>query len=50
MVVAIDGPAGVGKSTVARRSAEEAGFLYINSGNFYRAITLAVLERGVAPG
>jgi cytidylate kinase len=49
MVVAIDGPAGVGKSTVARRSAEEAGFLYINSGNFYRAITLAVLDSGVPP-
>ncbi len=49
MVVAIDGPAGVGKSTVARRSAEEAGFLYVNSGNFYRAITLAVLERGTSP-
>ena len=49
MVVAIDGPAGVGKSTVARRSAEKAGFLYVNSGNFYRAITLAVLERGTSP-
>jgi cytidylate kinase len=46
VVVAIDGPAGVGKSTVARRSAQEAGFLYVNSGNFYRAITLAVLESG----
>ncbi len=49
MVVAIDGPAGVGKSTVARRSAEASGFLYINSGSFYRAITLAALERGVPP-
>jgi len=49
VVVAIDGPAGVGKSTVARRSAQEAGFLYINSGNFYRAITLAVLDSGTAP-
>ena len=49
MVVAIDGPAGVGKSTVARRSAEAAGFLYINSGSFYRAITLAVLEAGAPP-
>ena len=50
MVVAIDGPAGVGKSTVARRCAERAGFLYINSGSFYRAVTLAVLERKVPPG
>jgi cytidylate kinase len=49
MVVAIDGPAGVGKSTVARRSALDAGFLYINSGSFYRAITLAVLQRGIPP-
>lgn len=46
MVVAIDGPAGVGKSTIARRSAAAAGFQYINSGSLYRAITLAVLESG----
>ena len=50
MVVAIDGPAGVGKSTVARTCAAQAGFLYINSGNFYRAVTLAVLDRGADPG
>jgi cytidylate kinase len=50
MVVAIDGPAGVGKSTVARRSAEAAGLQYVNSGSFYRAITLAVLEAGASPG
>ncbi len=49
MVVAIDGPAGVGKSTVARRAAKDAGFLYVNSGSFYRAITLAVLQRGIPP-
>ena len=49
VLVAIDGPAGVGKSTVARQCARHAGFLYINSGNFYRAITLAVLEREVDP-
>ena len=49
MVVAIDGPAGVGKSTVARRSAAEAGFLYVNSGSFYRAITLAVLGSASPP-
>jgi cytidylate kinase len=49
VVVAIDGPAGVGKSTVARRCAERAGFLYINSGSFYRAVTLAVLERQIPP-
>ena len=49
MVVAIDGPAGVGKSTVSRTCAETAGFLYINSGSFYRAITLAVLEGRSSP-
>ena len=48
MVVAIDGPAGVGKSTVARQCARYAGFLYINSGSFYRAITLAVLQRNAS--
>jgi cytidylate kinase len=49
MIVAIDGPAGVGKSTIARRCAEHAGFMYINSGNFYRAVTLAVLEQNKDP-
>jgi CMP/dCMP kinase len=49
MVVTIDGPAGVGKSTVARRAAEAAGFLYVNSGSFYRAVTWAVLESGADP-
>jgi len=50
MVAAIDGPAGVGKSTVAQRVAEASGFAYINSGSFYRAITLAVLEGDGDPG
>jgi cytidylate kinase len=49
MIVAIDGPAGVGKSTIARRCAEHAGFIYINSGSFYRAVTLAVLEQKADP-
>ena len=49
MIVAIDGPAGVGKSTVARRSAAQARFLYVNSGSFYRAITLAALQHGISP-
>ncbi|MFI5368207.1 MAG: (d)CMP kinase [Spirochaetia bacterium] len=49
MVVAIDGPAGVGKSTVARTCADAVGFLYISSGSFYRAITLAVLDAEIAP-
>ena len=50
MLVAIDGPAGVGKSTVARQCARHSGFLYINSGSFYRAITLAVLQRNAPVG
>jgi cytidylate kinase len=49
MVVAIDGPAGAGKSTVAKRLAERMGFFYLNSGNFYRAVTFAVLEHGDDP-
>jgi cytidylate kinase len=49
MVVALDGPAGAGKSSVARRVAEQAGFAWLNSGSFYRAVTLAVLEGGADP-
>jgi cytidylate kinase len=47
MTVAIDGPAGTGKSSVARCIAEKTGFLYLNSGLFYRAITWASLDRGI---
>ena len=46
MVVAIDGPAGAGKSTVARALARELGFAYLDSGAMYRAVALATLERG----
>lgn len=46
MILAIDGPAGVGKSTIAKRIAEKLHFFYINSGNFYRAITFAHLTSG----
>ncbi len=49
MIVAIDGPAGVGKSTVARFVADRFGFFNLNSGNFYRAVALKALEEGVAP-
>ena len=45
MIVAIDGPAGAGKSTVARAAAEALGFTYLDSGAMYRAIGLASLER-----
>jgi cytidylate kinase len=47
VVVAIDGPAGSGKSTVARRVAELAGLRYLDTGATYRALTLALLRRGV---
>ena len=49
MVVAIDGPAGAGKSTVARGSAERLGFGYLDSGAMYRAVALAHLEQGGDP-
>jgi cytidylate kinase len=47
MVIAIDGPAGAGKSTVARGVAKELGFTYLDSGAMYRAVALAALERGI---
>jgi cytidylate kinase len=48
MVIAIDGPAGAGKSTVARAVAAELGFTYLDSGAMYRCVALAALEQGVA--
>jgi cytidylate kinase len=48
MIVAIDGPAGSGKSTVARALARRLGFTYVDSGAMYRAVTLLALERGAA--
>jgi cytidylate kinase len=50
MIVAIDGPAGAGKSTVARRLAERLGFRYVDTGAMYRAVTWLALERGVGLG
>lgn len=46
-VVAVDGPSGTGKSTVARELARRLGARYLDTGAMYRAATLAVLERGV---
>jgi len=48
-VVAIDGPAGAGKSSVAKAVAREIGFTYLDTGAMYRAVALAALRRGVAP-
>jgi cytidylate kinase len=48
-IVAIDGPAASGKSSVARELARRLGFVYVNSGAMYRAMTWLVLERGIPP-
>jgi len=50
MVIAIDGPAGAGKSGVARGVAAALGFTYLDTGAMYRAVGLAARERGVGPG
>jgi cytidylate kinase len=49
IIIAIDGPAASGKSSVAQELARRLGFVYVNSGAMYRAITWLVLERGLAP-
>lgn len=49
MVVTVDGPAGVGKSTVARAVAAALGIPYLDTGAFYRALTLAVRRAGADP-
>lgn len=50
IAIAIDGPAGAGKSTVARLVAVRFGYLYIDTGAMYRAVALAALRAGVGPG
>lgn len=47
MNIAIDGPAGAGKSTVAKRLAKELGYLYIDTGAMYRALTLQAMRLGI---
>ena len=47
-VVALDGPAGAGKSTVARAVAKALGFLYVDTGALYRGVALAAKEKGVS--
>lgn len=49
MVIAIDGPAGAGKSTVARALAARLEFTYLDSGAMYRCVALATLEAGASP-
>ncbi len=47
MIIAVDGPAGAGKSTVAKILAKRLGFLYIDTGSMYRALTLKALENKI---
>ncbi len=49
MVIAIDGPAGAGKSSVARAVAQELGFTYLDSGAMYRSVALAAMRDGRPP-
>lgn len=49
MIIAIDGPAGAGKSTVARRVAEALGIRFLDTGAMYRAVTLRAREAGLDP-
>ncbi len=50
MVIAIDGPAGAGKSTVARALAERLGITYLDSGAMYRCVAVAARRAGIDPG
>src|SRR5574337_1468391 len=49
MIIAIDGPAGVGKSTVARLLAARLGYLYLDTGALYRAVAWKTLRSGIRP-
>ncbi len=50
MIIAVDGPAGAGKSTIAKRIAQRMGYLYIDTGAMYRALTLKVIEENINIG
>lgn len=47
--IAIDGPAGAGKSTIAKKLAKKIGFIYVDTGAMYRAIAFYLLEKGIKP-
>ena len=47
MNIAIDGPAGAGKSTIAKKLAKDLGYIYVDTGAMYRAMALYFLERGI---
>jgi cytidylate kinase len=48
IIIALDGPAGSGKSTTARMVAEKLGYIYIDTGAMYRAVTLAAVRKGIS--
>ena len=47
MNIAIDGPAGAGKSTIAKMVAKELGFIYVDTGAMYRAMALFMIKKGI---
>ena len=47
--VAIDGPAGAGKSTIAKRVAKEKGYIYVDTGAMYRALAVYFLDKKIKP-
>ena len=47
--IAIDGPAGAGKSTIAKAIAEDIGFIYVDTGAMYRAMAYYFLQKGISP-
>ncbi|WP_295235628.1 (d)CMP kinase [Veillonella sp.] len=49
IAVAVDGPAGAGKSSISKVVAKKLGYLYIDTGAMYRAVTWAVLQKGITP-
>ena len=49
VAVAIDGPAGAGKSTIARRLAKNLNYIYVDTGALYRTVALSVMSSGVDP-
>ncbi len=49
VAIAIDGPAGAGKSTIARKLAEKTGYIYVDTGALYRTVALSVLKNGINP-